>query len=50
MAKLTDVMRFFSVPSKPVTRSELLALSDGERDELRTLVGDELNTEAANAA
>lgn len=51
-AKLTEVMKFFSVPGKPVTRSELLALTDEEREEMRDLVGAELalDTQGASAA
>lgn len=49
-AKLTEMMKFFSVPNKPVTRSEVLALADEERDELCELVGAEMALSAQDVA
>lgn len=51
-AKLTEVKEFFVVPGKPVTRSELLALTDEEREEMPDLICAELalDTQGASAA
>jgi hypothetical protein len=38
-----QVKEFFSVPGKPVTMQELKDLTKEDKDELRLLVGEELN-------
>lgn len=41
-ATLTQVKEFFSTPAKPVKMTELKALTSEDKEELKTLVGEEL--------